>query len=405
VKRRTSRTRVIGPLAPCADGFAAALAAQGYTPLSVRSQLELLAHVSRWLEAKGVGAEGLTTRGVGEFLAVRRAAGYTHLLSRRGLGPLLAHLDGAGVLPALEPDRPASAMEVVLADYERYLLQERGFAASTVQRYVGFARRFLGWCSAGAAGERDLERVGAREISEFVLQDCSRRTVGSAKCAVTRLRCLLRFLYVEGYTSALLVSAVPPAPHSRLASLPRGVAPGQVARLLSSCDRRTAIGRRDFAILTLLSRLGLRCAEVAVLELDDVDWRAGELVVRGKGHREDRLPVPVDVGEALVGWLRRGRPDCACSKVFTRLLAPHRGLSPSGVSSVVTTASRRAGLPSITAHRLRHTAATEMLRAGAALPAVGQVLRHHSLLSTSLYAKVDHRALAQLASPWPGGGS
>lgn len=292
-----------------------------------------------------------------------------------------------------------------MADYERYLLQERGFAVSTAQRYVGFARRFLGWCPLGADGEPDLEGVGACEISEFVVQECSRRTVGSAKCAVTRLRCLLRFLHVEGYTSKSLVSVVPAAPSSRLASLPRGVAAGHVVRLLASCDRRTAIGRRDFAILTLLVRLGLRCAEVAALDLDDVDWRAGEVVVRGKARREDRLPVPVDVGEALVGWLRRGRPGCACSKVFTRLLAPHRGLTPSGVSSVVTTAARRAELPSITAHRLRHTAATEMLRAGATLPAVGQVLGHHSLLSTSLYAKVDDRALAQLAFPWPGGGS
>ena len=403
--KRTSRVKVTGPLTTYADGFGAALAAQGYTLLSARSQLELLAHVSRWLAASGLDVQSLTTARVDEFLEARRAAGYTHLLSRRGMDPLLAHLDGLGVLAAPEPDRPGSVAETLIADYEQYLLQERGFAASTTQRYVGFARRFLGWCTPGADREPDLEGVGAREISEFVVQECSRRTVGSAKCAVTRLRCLLRFLHVEGYTSQPLVSVVPAAPSSRLASLPRGVAAGHVARLLASCDRRTAIGRRDFAILTLLVRLGLRCAEVAALDLDDVDWRAGEVVVRGKARREDRLPVPVDVGEALVGWLRRGRPDCACSQVFTRLLAPHRGLTPSGVSSVVTTAARRAELPSITAHRLRHTAATEMLRAGATLPAVGQVLGHHSLLSTSLYAKVDDRALAQLAAPWPGGGS
>lgn len=403
--KRIPRVKVTGPLTTYADGFGAALAAQGYTPLSVRSQLELLAHVSRWLAANGLDVQGLTTARVDEFLEARRAAGYTHLLSRRGMGPLLGHLDGLGVVAAPEPDRPVGVAETLMADYERYLLQERGFAVSTAQRYVGFARRFLGWCPLGADGEPDLEGVGACEISEFVVQECSRRTVGSAKCAVTRLRCLLRFLHVEGYTSKSLVSVVPAAPSSRLASLPRGVAAGHVVRLLASCDRRTAIGRRDFAILTLLVRLGLRCAEVAALDLDDVDWRAGEVVVRGKARREDRLPVPVDVGEALVGWLRRGRPGCACSKVFTRLLAPHRGLTPSGVSSVVTTAARRAELPSITAHRLRHTAATEMLRAGATLPAVGQVLGHHSLLSTSLYAKVDDRALAQLAFPWPGGGS
>jgi integrase len=176
----------------------------------------------------------------------------------------------------------------------------------------------------------------------------------------------------------------------------------EVARLLASCDRRTTFGRRDYAVLTVLARLGLRAGEVAALELADIDWRAGELVVRGKGRREERLPLPADVGEAVAGWLRRGRPRCECATVFTRVRAPHRRLTTSAVSHIVRAACARAGLPAVHAHRLRHTAATEMLRAGASLTEVGQVLRHASVLTTAIYAKVDHGRLRSLALPWPG---
>ena len=175
-----------------------------------------------------------------------------------------------------------------------------------------------------------------------------------------------------------------------------------VRRLLSSCDRRTRVGRRDFAVLTVLSRLGLRAGEVAALRLVDVDWRAGELLIRGKGSRQERLPVPADVGEALAGWLARGRPRCESVFLFTRLRAPHGGLSGGAVSQIVRRACPRAGLPIVSAHRLRHTAATEMLRAGGNLTEVGQVLRHRGRDVTSIYAKVDRLALAAVVQPWPG---
>jgi integrase/recombinase XerD len=178
-----------------------------------------------------------------------------------------------------------------------------------------------------------------------------------------------------------------------------------VARLLASCDRRSTFGRRDYAVLTLLSRLGLRAGEVAALELGDIDWRAGEIVVRGKGRRAERLPLPADVGEALAWWLRRGRPRCQYATVFTRVWAPHRPLSSGGVSAIVRAACGRAGLPELNAHRLRHTAATQMLRAGASLGEVGQVLRHTSVLTTAIYAKVDRDRLRTLALPWPGAAS
>jgi site-specific recombinase XerD len=173
---------------------------------------------------------------------------------------------------------------------------------------------------------------------------------------------------------------------------------------LATCDQRTAVGLRDFAVLTMLVRLGLRAGELVALELADVDWRGGEIVVRGKGNRCERLPLPVDVGQAIVAYLQHGRPASECRRVFLRIRAPRRALTSGGVTSIVLGAARKAGLPPVAAHCLRHTAATEMLRAGAPLREIGQVLRHRSLLSTAIYAKVDHRALRQLARPWPTGG-
>jgi integrase/recombinase XerD len=199
-----------------------------------------------------------------------------------------------------------------------------------------------------------------------------------------------------------LAVAVPTVAKWRLASLVRAVDPALLARLLGSCDRVTTVGRRDFAILTLLSRLGLRIGEVAALRLGDLDWRAGELVINGKGERRERLPFPVDVGEAIVDWLHEGRPDCASRFIFVRSRAPHVGLHPTSLNAVVARACQRAGAPATTAHQLRHTAATEMLRAGAGLREVGQVLRHRGSEVTSIYAKVDRRALAALVQPWPG---
>jgi site-specific recombinase XerD len=229
-------------------------------------------------------------------------------------------------------------------------------------------------------------------------------SVRSAERLVNGLRSFLRFALVEGLIAGPLASAVPSVARWSGAGLPRGLACGQVTALLASCDRGRATGKRDYAILVLLARLGLRAAEIAALRLDDIDWRAGEIVVRGKGRTEERLPLPCDVGEAIADYLRHGRPRRPEREVFLRAVAPLRGLAPEGVSEVVRAASERAGLGSFGAHRLRHTAGTQMLRAGASLPEVAQVLRHRSVATTCIYAKVDHLALRQLAMPWPGAG-
>jgi integrase/recombinase XerD len=186
-------------------------------------------------------------------------------------------------------------------------------------------------------------------------------------------------------------------------SLPRGIAAAQVSGLIATCDRRTAIGRRDYAILVLLARLGLRSGEIVTLELGDIDWRAGEIAVRGKRRRQDRLPLPVDVGEALAGYLRRGRPVTDSRRVFLRCFAPLVPLADSGaVRGVLARACRRAGIAYVCPHRLRHSVATEMLRSGVALSDIGQVLRHRSTVTTAIYAKVDHDQVRDLARPWPG---
>jgi integrase len=228
------------------------------------------------------------------------------------------------------------------------------------------------------------------------------RSVESSKTLVCGLRSLLRFLFAKGYTGRSLAEAVPTVARRRQ-RLPRGLDAQTVGALLASCDRRTAVGRRDYAILLLLVRLGLRSCEVAALTLEDLDWRAGELRVwTGKGRRVDRLPLPDDVGRALAAYLRHGRPRDQSRAVFLRVRAPRAGLSPNGIKQVVRHACGRAGVPECGAHRLRHTAASELLRAGAPLEEIAQVLRHRDVTTTTIYASVDRAALVTIAKPWPG---
>jgi integrase/recombinase XerD len=399
-----SRVRVTGPLEPYAAGYASELARMGYTRHSTAHQLWVFAHLSRWLAAKGHELAELTPAMGDAFLAARRAAGYTLWLSPKALKPLMQYLRELGVAPP-EPVVPSSPTEAMLVRFGEYLASERGLAQSSVNEYVYMVRPFLR-TREGRTGALELMDLGAADITAFVVANAPGRCVGSAKLMATALRSFLGFLHVQGVLANSLVSAVPSVAgsRSRLAGLPKGLASGQVQQLLASCRRSTAVGRRDFAILTMLVRLGLRAGEIVALQLADIDWRAGEVVVRGKGNRGERLPLPVDVGVAVADYLRTGRPTSDCRHVFLRMRAPHRALSTSGVSQIVIGAARRAGLHPVGAHRLRHTAATQMLRAGAPLMEIGQVLRHRSMLSTAIYAKVDHQTLRELARPWPTGG-
>jgi integrase len=289
---------------------------------------------------------------------------------------------------------------MLLDGYRGYLVAERRLAPSTVRARVDVARQFLAPRVTG--GRLDLGSLAAPDVTGFLLAQARLRTTGAVKAMASPLRCLLRFLFVAGLVPCDLAGAVPAAASPRLASLPAGADPATVAALLASCDRSRPSGQRDFAILALLARLGLRAGEVAALRLDDIDWRAGTVVIHGKGGRIDQLPLPPDVGEAVAAYLRHGRPASGCRAVFLRACGPAGPMTAHCVTMVPRSASRRAGLPVVGAHRLRHTAATEMLRHGASLQQVAEVLRHHSEDTTAIYAKCDRAALGLVVRPWPG---
>jgi integrase/recombinase XerD len=399
-----ARVRFVGPLERYAQGFADELLRQGFSPTGMKNQLFFISQLSRWLVGQELEVGALARPEVAEaFLAERRRLGYTSRRTGKALAPLLKHLQHLGVITRASAVE-LTPTEVLLGRYRRYLIDERGLAATTARSYSDTVRPFV----VGLEVDDEVELAGltAADVTGFVVEACAGRTRSSAKRTVTALRSLLGFLHVDGVLQTSLVAAVPSAASWRLAGLPRGLTPDEVQRLLGAPDRRTRIGRRDFAVLMLLIRLGLRAGEVAALTLDDINWRAGELIVRGKGDRRERLPLPDDVGRALVGYLQRGRPTTAQTRhVFTRVRAPHGPMTTGAVSHAVFAAGRRAGLGTVRAHRLRHTAATQLLAAGASLTEIGQLLRHRSQLTTAIYAKVDTEALRSLARPWPGGGA
>ncbi len=394
-----SRVRVSGPLAVHAVDFGEELTRRGYPPERAARHVQLLAHLSRWLQAEGLTVGQLTDQRVAEFLTARRADGYAEVPTARWMITLLGYLPALAVAPTMAPaaDTPADA---AVEEYRHWLIHERGLAAATVRGYVDAARSLLSHLDRPEG--LDLSGLTAGEVTAYVVRECGRRHVGSAQALVTALRSLLRFLSLQGYTAHPLAGAVPAASAMGGGFLPRGLAPDVVGALLAGCDSSTATGKRDYAILTVLSRLGLRAGEVAGMELDDVDWHHGELAVRGKGARRDRLPLPTDVGEAMVAYLADGRPRFECRAVFLRVHAPITAMTASNVTEIVRHACRRVGVPTVGAHRLRHSAATGMLQGGASLAEIGQVLRHSRAATTAIYAKVDRSALRTLAQPWPG---
>lgn len=396
--------RMTGPLVAHRHVIWDDLLSRGYTRLSALNLLRLAAHVSRWLHARGLTAQDLTRDHIGEFLRDRRACGYTCGLTPRSLEPILLSLRAHNVAPAPEAlPQQDSPLARLLREYECYLLQDRGLASITADRNVRSAQRFF--AELGVDDLADVRCLSTADVSGFVLREARRSlSIGSAKLMVADLRTLLRYLHVCGLCTELSAAAPAVAGH-RQARLPRHIPWKEVQQLLKSCDLRTAVGRRDHAIMLLLARLGLRSGEVVALELGDVDWTDGKILVRGKGSQYDWLPLPEDVGEAIVRYLKRGRLSSESRKLFLTSRAPYGDPSTSVVRAVVRRACDRAQLPRRSAHQLRHTAATQMLRGGASLQGVADVLRHRSLDTTAIYAKVDHLALRPLARPWPGGTS
>jgi integrase/recombinase XerD len=393
---RIERVVIVGPLAVFADRFAAELERLGYSPFTAVEQVRLMAQLSCWMEDGGVDVADLTVSRAQAFLAERREHGRAHRCSPRALDPLLGFLRGLGVAPQATPTPIENAIDRLFAEFEDHLAADRGLSDRTVAGYRRVARVFL--ADRFPDGELRLDRLTAADVSAFMLAQAGWRTPGSLSTTVTGLRALLRFLYLRGYTPLALAAAVPAVAQPRPRVL-RTLSPEEVDKLLASCDQSTAIGLRDHAIVTVLARLGLRAGEVAGLCLEDIDWRAGELVVRGKGSH-GRLPLPVDVGLALADYLHQRRPVGDFRNVFLQATAPYGPLGRSGISSVVQHACRRAGVIEVRAHRLRHSAAMQMHRAGAGLIEIGQVLRHRHTFTTAIYARADTDALIELARPW-----
>ena len=397
-----STRRKAGLLGPQVEGYRAWLTQRGYTPGTVRNMLKDLGQVGVWLAGAGLEASQFDQERASAFLAARRASGRRRIPGPRAMVPLLTYLRDAGVVAAEQPS--VTPLGALLGRYRSWMIRERGLAATTVLRYENTARRFLQEQASADEVFAPAALTGA-DINAFLLRECGRVSAGSAKGRVAELRSILRFLYVEGITAVPLGTAVPPVGGWRFATLPPPtMTAADVQRLLDCCDRSSALGIRNFAIMTLIARLGLRSIEVARLELDDVDWRAGELVVRGKGRRHDRLPLPAQVGEALVAYLSCGRNPDGARHLFLTCRAPRGPIRADLVGDVVERACARAGLAPVGPHRLRHALAGELLRRGAGLVAISQVLRHQDLATTALYAKVDLDTLRHVAQPWPGTG-
>lgn len=388
------------PLGPWLDTFDERLSGLGYTPWSCRSKVVLAADLGRWMADHGLSVEKLNESAVATYVEHR---GTQRERRHAAAADMLTHLRAIGVtpLPPLRPDR--SGASVQQQRYAAYMRKERGAAEGTVEGYGSVVREFL--VQRFGSGDVDLAALTVSDIGKYVVG----RAVGLSPARVaylaTALRSFFRFLFVEGDTATDLSTAPLTAQTRHMASVPRYLSPGDVERLLDSCDSSTPAGRRNRAILLLLVRLGLRAGEVAALELDDIRWRSGEIVVRGKGNVVDRLPLLSEVGQAIALYLTNDRiADSPTRRVFLRLCAPVRALGGrEAVSTVVRVGLERAGLhPRVRgAHLLRHTLGTRMIRAGATMTEIAEVLRHQSPSSSAIYAKVDFEDLRELAQPWP----
>jgi site-specific recombinase XerD len=397
------------PLEAHIDSFARSLVDLGYSSSTVRTSLWCLADFSGWIQRRDVAVGDLDDRIIDVFVDERQRHGRLHRSHRPAVRRLVEYLREQGIVRAPTPERPSAPLPGawLLRQYEEHLRAERGLAPASVVAYLSYVRRFVD----ERFGEQPLRlrELGPRDVSSFIVRYAHSMSPGTAKLMVTALRSFLRFLFQRGQLEVNLAEAVPRVADWRLSTIPRYLSVEETEDLLDACDQSTGTGRRNYSILVLLARLGLRAGEVVALELDDIDWRAGEIVVRGKGLLHDRLPLLPEVGEALAAYLRWDRPLVSTRRVFVCMRAPLRGFAgASTVSTIVRRALERAGLnpPKKGAHVLRHSLATGMLQSGASMAEIGEILRHRSPNTTEIYAKVDFAGLSLLAQPWPvaGGG-
>lgn len=391
------------PLGPWLDSFVQRLAERGYTQWSRRSNVILAADLGRWMATRGRSVATLDESALEAYVEHRAAQ-----RERRHAAAVLVltHLRAEGVTPPSPDVEDPSAVAACGRRFATFMRTERGAAEGTVEGYVAVVREFLD--RRFGSGEVDLAALAASDIGTYLVERAPALSPKRVAYLASALRSFFRFLFVQGETATDLSTAPLMSQTKHRATGPRYLSPGEVERLIDTCDRNTPAGRRDRAMIVLLVRLGLRAGEVAALELDDIRWRSAEIVVRGKGNVVDRLPLLSEVGEALSSYLASDRAaDAPTRRVFLRLCAPLREVAGRGaISSVVRMGLERAGLrPQVRgAHLLRHTLGTRMIRAGASMAEIAEVLRHRSPRSSAIYAKVDFEALRTLAQPWPGAG-
>lgn len=391
-----------GPVASYIVPFAEWLGDRGYGLVSMRNQVLMAAGFSKWLGYKGIELSDIGGDRPGRYLLDR--AQRPKLGDTAALRHLLAFLRSQNAIAEeIEADHNPSPVEQHVQAYERYLQDARALSRQTIINYRPVVRDFLNFRFSD--GEVSLAQLRAVDVTDFVQKAISRLNMRRAKIITTALRSFLSYARYRGDITSDLAAAVPIVANWSLSSIPRAIGRDEVTRLLVSIDRDTRVGCRDYAMILALARLGLRSSEVVSLELDDIDWVAGQIRVRGKNGQRNDLPLPADVGEAIAGYLRKARPRDANRRVFLRDKAPIRGFKgPSGFGSVIRRSLRRAGIESPTkgTHQFRHGLASEMLRGGASLGEIGEVLGHRHVQTTAIYAKVDLDALRTLALPWPG---
>lgn len=393
-----------GPLAAYIPSFAQWASEQGYARYSIYRQVLLAACFSRWLEQQGISIRQVSSEHPIKYLRHRAR----RLKIARGDASALRHLIELLHRQEVIPAEKARGGQLTPAErcaqaFERYLRHDRALANATVLNYVPWGHKFL--TERFGIGPVRLSRLCAGDVIGFVQRHAPRLHLKRVKLMTTALRSFLRYARYRGDITLDLAAAVPVVANWSMTSIPRAVPAEEVRRLLSSIGKDTATERRDYAILVLLARLGLRAGEVTLLELDDIDWDAGCVHVRGKSGRPLELPLPADVGEAISAYLLEGRPSSASRRVFLRAKAPNRGFQgPSAISCIVRRAIERTGInaPTKGAHQFRHALAVQMLNHGASLSEIGEVLGHRSLETTKIYAKVGLDALRPLALPWPG---
>jgi integrase/recombinase XerD len=394
-----------GPLAGHIGAFARSLREQGYALRSIQQHVLIAACFSRWLKQKRVALCSITSDEPAQYLRYRALRARPSLGDSSSLNNLLQFLRREGIISAEKmPARRLIPAERCTQIYEHHLREVRGLGKGTIHQYVLFIRAFLK--DHFGDGPVVLSRLCAGDVVSFVQCQVRRMRRGRAKLLTSALRSYLLYARYRGDVELDLAAAVPAVANWSMSSIPRAISADHIRRLLASIDRRTLIGRRDYAILLLLARLGLRASAVAFLELDDIDWKAGQLSVRGKGGPRSGLPLPAEVGEAIVAYLRHGRPKSNSRRVFLRAKAPICGFQDgSAIGQIVERCLQRAGIdaPTNGAHQFRHGLATDMLRMGASLSEIGQLLSHRSPKTTKIYIKVDLDALRTLALPWPGG--